>query len=162
MPKLSSLEAQLTEITREFVARIVETIRNASFGDVAGYPEGRPVARPRGRPPPRAERTERAEREQPATRVRPPGPRATRAAAAGESPPPKRRGRKPRQTVEKRAELGERILAILRAAGGSLGVRAIASEAGTAADLLATPLRELRQGGKIKKHGEKRNTTYSV
>jgi hypothetical protein len=64
--------------------------------------------------------------------------------------------------VEKRAELGERILAILTAAGGPLGVRAIASEAGTAADLLATPLRELRQSGKIRKHGEKRNTTYSA
>jgi chemotaxis response regulator CheB len=136
MPKLSSLEAQLTEITREFVARIVETIRKASFSDVAGYAgETRPVQRPRTRPP-------AAKREAPS--------------------PPARRGRKPRQTVEKRAELGERILAILTSAGGPLGVRAIASEAGTAADLLATPLRELRQGGKIRKHGEKRNTTYSA
>ena len=136
MAKLSSLEAQLTEITREFVARIVETIRNASFSDVAGYsPETRPTSRPRAR----------------AATVKPEAPSA-----------PARRGRKPRQTVEKRAEIGERILAILTAASAPLGVRAIASEAGTAADLLATPLRELRQGRKIRKHGEKRNTTYSA
>ena len=139
MPKLSSLEAQLTEITREFVARIVETIRRASFSDVAGYAgETRTVQRPRAR----ASAVSKREAPTPAA--------------------PARRGRKPRQTVEKRAELGERILTILTAAGGPLGVRAIASEAGTAADLLATPLRELRQGGKIRKHGEKRNTTYSA
>jgi hypothetical protein len=149
MAKLSSLEAQLTEIAREFVARIVETIRNASFSDVAGYAqEGRPAGRAPGR-------------------AAAPRGRATRRAAATserEAPPsaPKRRGRKPRQTIEKRAELGERILAILTASGSPLGVRALASEAGTAADLLATPLRELRQGGKIRKHGEKRNTTYST
>ncbi|MDB4995146.1 MAG: hypothetical protein JWM74_2578 [Myxococcaceae bacterium] len=139
MAKLSSLEAQLTEITREFVARIVETIRRASFSDVAGYAgETRSVQRPRAR----AATAPKREREAPVA--------------------PARRGRKPRQTIEKRAELGERILSILTAAGGPLGVRAIASEAGTAADLLATPLRELRQGGKIRKHGEKRNTTYSA
>ena len=42
-----------------------------------------------------------------------------------------------------------------------LGVRALSSELGVAPDLLAVPLRELRVAGRIQKHGEKRNTTYS-
>jgi hypothetical protein len=43
-----------------------------------------------------------------------------------------------------------------------MGVRALSSELGVAADKLAVPLRELRSAGKIRKHGEKRATTYSV
>ncbi len=140
MAKAPSLEAQITEITRQFVARLLAAVRAASFSEIAGYtaaaPRGARGAKGRGKAAPAA----------------PPPPTAG----------PKRRGRKPRQTVEKRAELAERILGALGDAGGPLGVRALASQVGTAADLLATPLRELRQAGKIKKHGEKRNTTYSA
>ena len=42
-----------------------------------------------------------------------------------------------------------------------MGVRAIASEVGVAADVLSAPLRELRAEGRIDKHGDKRSTTYS-
>ncbi|MEO6577209.1 MAG: hypothetical protein ABIP89_25395, partial [Polyangiaceae bacterium] len=124
-----SLEAQLHEITREFVARIVSTIRNASFAEVAGYapPEEEPSARP-----------------------------------AAPSPAAKRPGRKPRQSAEKKAELLSRIVKILAAADEPLAVRAIAHETGTPADALAAPLLELREQGKVRKHGDKRSTTYSL
>jgi len=141
MARMSPLEAQLTEITREFVTKIVATIRSASFADVAGYV--------------------------PATST---SPTRTRAAArrghfAGhdqvhhEDP---RRARRRRQSDEKRAEVGEKILTILNASTSPMGVRAIASAAGMASDLLAAPLKQLREEGKIQKHGVKRSTTYSA
>lgn len=143
MPKISPLEAQLTEITREFVARIVSAIRSASFAEVAGLGSD-------AQPPARRSSTD----------VAPTRP-ARKAADASEEPEV-RRGRRPRQTADKRAELGDRIVDVLAAAGQPLGVRALASELGTAPDLLAVPLRELRDRGRIKKIGEKRNTTYVV
>jgi len=73
-----------------------------------------------------------------------------------------RKSRRRRQTDAKRAELSEKILAILTASASPMGVRAIASAAGTAADLLAAPLKQLREEGKIQKHGVKRSTTYSA
>ena len=144
----STLEAQLDEITREFVTRIVATIRGASLAEVAGY---RALVNHAGA----------AGRRVAARRVG--------AAAAGgldgiasASAEPKRRGRRPRQSPEKRAELATRILAVLKDASAPMGARAIASEVGIAPDLLAVPLRELRQGGRITKHGDKRATTYSL
>jgi hypothetical protein len=50
----------------------------------------------------------------------------------------------------------------LRDAKAPMGVRALSGELGVAPDVLAVPLRELRSAGKIRKHGEKRNTTYSA
>jgi len=43
-----------------------------------------------------------------------------------------------------------------------MGVRALSNELGIPPDHLAFPLRELRAAGKIRKHGEKRSTTYSA
>jgi hypothetical protein len=37
MAKTTALEERLEAITRDFLAKIVETIRNASFAEVAGY-----------------------------------------------------------------------------------------------------------------------------
>jgi hypothetical protein len=145
MAKKSSLEFQLTEITREFVTRIVETIRNASFAEVAGYLPDR-VPRPR------------AVAVAVAATKKPPPPKVRERAA----PPKSGRSRRPRQTADKRAELATRVLDALTRADGPIGVRALASEVGVAADLLAVPLRELRSEGRIHKHGEKRNTTYSA
>jgi hypothetical protein len=132
-----SLEAQLHEITRDFVAKIVSTIRSASFAEVAGYAptddpasEGKIVSK---------------------LTISPAG-----------APAAKVPGRKPRQTAEKKAELLTRIVSILRAAGAPLAVRTIAHEAATPADRLAAPLLELRDQGKVRKHGDKRNTTYSL
>jgi hypothetical protein len=136
------LEAQLAAVTQEFVGRLVEVIRNASFAEVAalsvparpaGTPGGTPKAR-RGAPAhaPRRERTE-----------------------AKETP-------RVRQTAAHRAQLGERVVQALKEAPVPLGVRALSSELGVAPDLLAVPLRELRAAGRINKHGEKRATTYSA
>ncbi|MGH7294419.1 MAG: hypothetical protein ACRELB_05790 [Polyangiaceae bacterium] len=135
---MATLEAQLTALTQEFVARLVNAIRNASFAEVAtlSVPVGESIR----------------------------GPRARKAAASpgrlggggGGS------GGAGRQTAAHRAELGERLLAALRNASQPQGVRALSSELGVAPDRLAVPLRELRAAGKIRKHGEKRSTTYSA
>lgn len=132
MPK-PGLEAQLTALTREFVAKLIDAIRNASFAEVAALP-GPQNAASMGR---KARRSK-------------PGPASRRRDAN-------------RQTIAaRRAELGTRILKVLQEAGGPLGVRALASEIGVAPDLLAVPIRALRASSRIRKHGEKRSTTYSA
>lgn len=135
MPK-NDLEAQLMALTQEFVGKLVRAIRNASFAQVAALPEP-----PAGSGAPRistvAKRTAGA-----------------RAATHDNSS-------SGRQTAARRAELGERVLRALRSAGQPLGVRALSTNLGVTPDLLGTPLRELRSAGKIRKHGEKRSTTYS-
>jgi len=132
----NALEERLEAITREFVKQIVGALRSASFADVAQL---QVAAAPRA-----------------ATARRPP----TRVSAA---PTPKHRENgKTRQTADRRAELGERVLKALESAGQSLGVRALSSELGVAPDLLAVPLKELRDAGRVAKHGDKRATTYSL
>jgi hypothetical protein len=130
---MSPLEAQLTALTHEFVARLVEAIRNASFAEVAGLSAG-----PR--------------RVTDGSRPRQAAPRATASSKAGRS----------RQTASHRAELGERVVEALRGSQAPMGVRALSSELGVSPDRLAVPLKELRTAGKIRKHGDKRSTTYSA
>jgi hypothetical protein len=142
------LEAQLTALTLEFVGKLVEAIRNASFAEVAALsvPKGVPTRTVPASPP--LLRGKRAE-----ARARPP------ASSRNESPQDEARVR---QTAAHRAELGDRVVQMLRGAQAPLGVRALSSELGVHPDLLAAPLRELRASGRITKHGEKRATTYSV
>ena len=146
----NGLEDRLEEITRDFVRQIVGALRSASFADVAGLQVS--GASPtvstgggarRGRPP-------KAAAGRPVTRVS-----ASPAAGNHEN------GRS-RQTADTRAELGERVVKALEGARDSMGVRALSSELGVRADLLAVPLKELRAAGRIAKHGEKRATTYSL
>jgi hypothetical protein len=138
MPR-PQLEAQLEALTREFVAKLVEAIRNASFVEVAALPgPGGPVG-------------QRA----PVKRVQPRAAKSHGPAEPSSSP-------RLRQTSQNRAALGDRIVHALEQASAPLGVRALSSELGVAPDLLATPLRELRASGRITKHGDKRATTYSV
>jgi hypothetical protein len=125
-----ALEEQLTALTREFVGKLVEAIRNASFAEVAALP-------------------------------------ASDSASAPASPRPRRPASKTRadtgrQTAARRAEIGNHLVRALAKAGQPLGVRALAGEMGLASDVLAVPLRELRDAGKIRKHGDKRSTTYSL
>ncbi|HEY8038158.1 MAG TPA: hypothetical protein VIF15_00115 [Polyangiaceae bacterium] len=129
---MPTLEAQLTALTQEFVARLVDVIRNASFAEVAA------LSPPRGTPA-----------------------RAARGARAPQARPEAGASTNGRQTAAKRAEIADRVLRALESASQPLGVRAIANELGLAPDLLAVPLRELRSAGRIRKHGEKRSTTYS-
>jgi hypothetical protein len=136
----SDLEERLEEITRAFVAQIVNALREASFADVAALQ----VVAPRGAPG-------RSHAPRAPTRVSATPPLAKRAERE-----------RPRQTADRRAELGERLLRALKGAHQPLGVRQLSSELGVAPDLLAAPLRELRSSGRIEKHGEKRATTYSA
>lgn len=128
---MSTLEAQLTALTLEFVGKLVEAIRNASFAEVAGLSVRAASVEPKPR------RT-----------TLPAGP----ASGVG-------RGR---QSASSRAELGARVVETLRASSAPMGVRALSSELGIHPDKLGVPLRELRSAGKIRKHGEKRATTYSA
>jgi len=129
----AGLEAQLTRLTQEFVHKLVEAIRNASFAEVAALRPG----------------TNGVAEASPQRRGRKPA-----------SPP--RPARAGRQTAAKRAELAERVVGALKEAKQPMGVRTLSSELGVAPDLLAAPLRELRAAGRIKKHGDKRATTYSL
>jgi hypothetical protein len=131
MPK-HALEAQLMALTREFVAKLVEAIRNASFVEVAALPGAHRAA----------------------------SRRTSRRSTLGFST---RKADANRQTVAaRRAELSSRIMKVLEASARPLGVRALASEIGVAPDLLVVPIRELRASSRIRKHGEKRSTTYSA
>jgi hypothetical protein len=142
MPK-HDLEAQLAALTQEFVGRLVSTIRNASFAEVAALSTPRLRAGANNHEP--ARRPARAAK-----------PRAISSDASSSAV------KAPRQTVARRAELGERVIKTLSKAGQPLGVRALSGELGVAPDLLAAPLRELRAAGRIQKHGDKRATTYSA
>ncbi|WP_394847514.1 hypothetical protein LZC95_08620 [Pendulispora brunnea] len=153
----------------EFVARIVTTIRNATFAEVAGLDtaslashaaaSGKPKRAPRA-PAAQLLLTERAgsDKAQKAGAMFKESGTGTGLLDTAQG----RRGRRPRQTQEKRGELAERIIRVLATAGSPLGVRALAGELSISPDLLALPLRELRDQGKIRKLGEKRNTTYSL
>lgn len=142
----TDLEAQLEALTREFVAHLVAAIRNASFADVAALSARHPTA---GAPPRKAGGAVRTTRGESDAEHRP----------ARDVPSASRRVR---QTAERRAELSERVIKALRSAGGALGVRALSAALGVPPDVLATPLRELRDKGLIQKHGDKRATTYSA
>src|SRR5208283_1797762 len=120
MPK-NALEDQLAVLTREFVGKLVDALRNASLADVAALSSDS-----RARP----------EREARPTRPREPREEAASPPAAG------------RQTAARRAEVGERVTQALRGASQPMGVRALASELGVDAAALAVPLRELRAAGK--------------
>jgi hypothetical protein len=144
MPKTPTLEEQLAALTADYLTKVMATIRNASFAEVAGYSGGRIGV---GRVA-RTAKSTTALREVREVRE----PRETQVASS----------RRPRQTADKRAELADRIVDTLRRAGSPMGVRALSRELAVAPDLLTGPLRELRAGGRIKKHGEKRNTTYSA
>jgi hypothetical protein len=136
MPR-PSLEAQLTALTQEFVVKLVEAIRNASFAEVGALSVPRPPASIAA--PAKATRA----------------PRSASPANQNDAP-------RARQTAAHRAQLGDRVVQALRGARAPLGVRALSSELGVPPDLLAAPLRELRAAGRITKHGEKRATTYSA
>jgi hypothetical protein len=139
----SGLEDRLEAITRAFVAEIVAAFRESSLADLADLAELQ-VTGPR-------ERSAASNGKKPVTRVT----ASPRSRSGDESS-------RPRQTADRRAELGERVMKALGKAGEPLGVRALSSELGVATDLLTAPLLELRASGRIAKHGEKRATTYSV
>jgi hypothetical protein len=143
----TTLEAQLTSLTLEFVGRLVEVIRNASFADVAALSPHGTIPRGSYATTTRSRGANRAPKRAPAM----PETASVNHGGGGGS----------RQTKAHREELGERVIKTLSDAPQPLGVRALSTELGVPADRLAAPLRELRAAGRIQKHGEKRSTTYS-
>jgi hypothetical protein len=141
----TALEEQLEAITREFLGKIVSTIRNASFAEVAGY--SAPAA---GAPPKKA-----------VTRVVA-TPSVSSSRAVERATDQNGSSRRPRQTADRRAELRDQLLGALQQAGGPMNARALATALGVPLDMLAAPIRELRDAGKITKHGDKRSTTYTT
>jgi hypothetical protein len=139
MPR-STLEARIAELTQDFVSQLVVAIRNASFAEVAALSTPSVLA-VHGRP------AATSGRRGPATR-------------RGSAKAPGARGE--RQTAERRAEIGDKIVSALRDAGEPLGLRALSSRLGVAPDRLQAPLRELRDARRVQKHGDKRATTYSA
>jgi hypothetical protein len=138
MPK-EDLEARLAAVTREFVARVVQVIRNASFAEVAALPGPRPgsnASSPSSAPTPRS------------------GPRSNGGGGG------QKNGVRSRRSAAGRAEVGERVLATLRSEGRAMGVRDLSSALGMSPDALAGPLRELRAAGHVRKQGDKRATKY--
>ncbi len=133
-PPTSALEAQFASLTREFVASLVEALRNASLADVAALSRSG------------------------VTHERP----TVAAAPATARREPRDEGRAPRKSAAQRAELGEELTRVLADAERPMGVRALAEALGVQPATLAAPLKEMRAAGKIRKHGEKRATTYSL
>jgi hypothetical protein len=83
------------------------------------------------------------------------------------APLPQKKAAKPigvrtRRGASERAEVGERIAETLRKTGEPMNARALASALGIAPDKLTQPLLELRDAGRVKKHGDKRATTYTL
>jgi hypothetical protein len=126
------LEARLSSLTQAFVAQLVDAIRNASFAEVAALPGASGSISAR-------------------TPARAP------VAAKSQNGAPRRR-----RNAAGLAELQDRVLEALGSAGKSLGVRDLSSALGVKPEALAAPLRDLRAAGRIKKHGDKRATKYSV
>jgi hypothetical protein len=160
MPK-PALEEQLEALTRDFVAALVDAIRNASFADVASLSSG-PPARPAQREPRPGRRVTRVD----GASVKWADGALTPFTSGGRAAHGQRDGAasegRGRQTAARRAEMAERVLGALANADSPIGVRALSSELGVEPDVLAAPIRELRATGKIRKHGEKRATTYSL
>jgi hypothetical protein len=67
-----------------------------------------------------------------------------------------------RRSGATREAIAERIVGALRASHAPMNARAIADALGVAPDKLALPLKSLRDAGHVKKHGDKRATTYSA
>jgi len=142
----NALEDQLATLTREFVGKLVDTLRNASLADVAALSSDSGASRAR---PERAARTAKP-REASSSAKAAPTSSASGSGGGG------------RQTAARRVEMGELLTKALGGARQPMGVRALATELGVDPATLAVPLRELRDAGKIRKHGDKRATTYSL
>ncbi|RYE82985.1 MAG: hypothetical protein EOO75_19910 [Myxococcales bacterium] len=156
MAKTTPLEAQLTAVTQEFVGRIVGILRSSSFDEVVqlASASNSPFAASSGVAP-RPSGARPAPNAGPRPRTSPP-PQVAPPARAGGS-----RGGS-RQTADVRQLIANRIVTALETAGTPQSARAISSSLGVPVDLLTVPLKELRDAGRVHKHGEKRATTYSV
>lgn len=127
-----SLEAQLEQATREFLTRVLTILRSASLAEVAAVNVGRSSG---------------PSRPSPASAARP------------EPTFVRRRGPRPKTNS---LDLEAKVLELLGQNGEPMAARALADRMGVPLDALAKPLKQLRDGGKIEKQGDKRATKYSL
>jgi hypothetical protein len=132
----NGLEAQLEAATRDFVAKVLGILRNASLAEVAAVQPG----------------TGLLARQQPGSRS------ADKAASGGPSFVTRRR----RRASTKTEGLDGRIVDALTEAGEPMAARLLADKLGVPLDALGRPLKELRDAGRIMKRGDKRATKYAL
>lgn len=130
------LEAQLADVTEEFLRKVLAILRNASLADVANVNVGGPGTQSSA----------------------PPANRATPQFSAKRGPgrPPVRRG-----GGKPPAELATTILDALSSSDEPISAKALADKIGVHADHLVKPLKQLRDEGRIAKKGEKRASKYA-
>ena len=135
----TGLDAQLEAATREFVAKVLGILRNASLAEVAAVqPETGLLARQQS------------------------GSKAAPRAASGGPTFATRRRRRASGRSSSMEGLDGRIVDALTQAGEPLAARRLADSLGVPLDALARPLKDLRESGRISKRGDKRATKYAL
>jgi hypothetical protein len=138
-PMPSSLRNRLSELAASFSAGVLDAVRGASLEELLSESSGG-----KSRLPLRA------------VAVASPS-------GATASPSPRRRtGRLPRRSSDAIAEAVEKIVGLLGANPGGLRAEQIRQKLGLQAKELPRPLKEGLEGGRLKKVGRKRATTYFV
>src|SRR5688572_19188768 len=130
----NGLEAQLEAATRDFVAKVLGILRNASLAEVAAVePGGGLLARQQS---------------------------GSRTADKGGGPTFATRKR--RRATTRTEGLDGRILEALSQSGEPMAARSLADKLGVPLDALARPLKDLRDTNRITKRGDKRATKYAL
>lgn len=134
MPRRTKLEAELLELTMQFVAAILDRMKGASFTEVAHAraPEVNRLAR-------RPQHARTVQR-----------PRQSRVTLRGG----------PEPLTGRRRELADSVLELLRQSGQPQGVRALARALGVAQELVTPVVKALREHGRIEKVGDRRKSAY--
>jgi hypothetical protein len=138
-PMPSSLRNRLSELAASFSAGVLDAVRGASLEELLSESSGGKTRLPLR-----------------AVAVASPS-------GATASPSPRRRpGRLPRRSSDAIAEAVEKIVGLLGANPGGLRAEQIRQKLGLQAKELPRPLKEGLEGGRLKKVGRKRATTYFV
>ena len=142
---MSNIQQAIQQAASRFAVEVVSILRGATLQDIAALTGksselGGALAASRG-----AHRGRRAAE---------PADKASR-----------RRGRKTgsrKRSPEEVAKLADRVFDFLKSHKQEIGVSGIGDALKVPTSALGLPLTRLRQGGKIKTHGQKRSTVYRV
>ncbi len=135
----SSLRNRLNELAASFSAGVLDAVRGASLEELLTESSGGKSRRP----------------------LRAVGVASPSDGEAARSPR-RRPGRLPRRSSDAIAEAVEKIVGLLGANPGGLRAEQIRQKLGLQAKELPRPLKEGLEGGRLKKVGRKRATTYFV